>query len=72
MKVRTKDRELLTSKGWINAGWTVDLPYEEARHLIGLGRVEPVDPVDPAPTIEPTPLGGTKRKNAAMPRQFTR
>lgn len=72
MKVRTKDRELLTSKGWINAGWTVDLPYEEARHLIGMGRVQPVDPVDPTPLETPKPAGGSARKNAAMPRQFTR
>lgn len=73
MKVRTKDRELLTSRGWINAGWTVDLPYEEARHLIGLGRVEPVDPVDDAPVEQPRPAGtGPVRKNNALPRQFTR
>lgn len=72
MKVRTRDRELLTSKGWVNSGWVVDLPYEEARHLIGMGRVDAVDPVDAEPTKEPKPASGSARKNAAMPRQFTR
>lgn len=72
MKVRTKDRELLTSRGWVNSGWVVDLPYEEARHLIGMGRVEPVDPTEPAVAETPKPAGGPVRKNNALPRQFTR
>ena len=73
MRVRTLDRELLTSKGWINANAAIDLPYEEARHLIGLKRVIPVDPATP-PEDEamPRPANGSIRKNNAMPHRMTR
>lgn len=75
MKVRTRDRELLTSKGWINAGWVVDLPYEEAVHLVGMGKVDAVDPVEERtaePIEKPRPIIGPARKNNALPRHLTR
>jgi len=70
MRVRTNDHEVLTSKGWINAHWTIDLPLEEAKHLIALGRVSPLSPAEPS-TSDARPAE-RRRKNAALPAQLTR
>lgn len=72
MRVRTRDRELLTSKGWVNANFVVDLPYEEARHLLGMKKVDPVDPVDAEKAVDPKPTRHAIRKNAALGKQFSR
>lgn len=55
MQVRTLDREVPTSKGWIGPNWHVDLPPDEARELASRGLV--VVEEEPEPKPKPARIG---------------
>lgn len=56
MLVRTLDREVPTSRGWIASNWKADLPPAEAHDLASRGLVQ-IDEAEPAAKPKPVRTG---------------